>query len=61
MRPRKLRASEEIRALIRRMHPGLKKKVGAAMELVAIGPRRTIYEETLRLLRRDAPEERGRG
>ena len=100
MRPRKLRASEEIRALIRRMHPGLKKKVGAAIEvllinpdhgkslrdelvglrsfrvgrlriiyrgtpaaieIVAIGPRRTIYEETLRLLRRDAPEERGRG
>ena len=100
MRPRKLRAPEEIRALIRRMHPGLKKKVGAAIEvllinpdhgkslrdelvglrsfrvgrlriiyrvtpaaieLVAIGPRRTIYEETLRLLRRDAPEERGRG
>ena len=95
MRPRKLRASKEIRALIRRMHPGLKKKVGAAIEvvlinpdhgkslrdelvglrsfpvgrlriiyrvtpaaieLVAIGPRRTIYEETLRLLGREARE-----
>ena len=38
MRPRKLRAPEEIRALIRRMHPGLKKKVGAAIEALLINP-----------------------
>jgi len=98
--PRKLRAPEKIRALIRHMHPKLKKKVRAALkillinpdhgkalrdelfglrsvrvgririvyratpvaiELVAVGPRQTIYEETLRLLRRDTPEERGQG
>lgn len=91
--PRKLRAPEEVRALSRRMHPRLKKKVSAALEmllinpdhgkalrdellglrsvavgririvyrvapgtieLVAVGPRQTIYEETLRLLHRDA-------
>lgn len=95
MPPRKLRAPEEVRALIRYMHPKLKKKVRAALEillinpdhgkalrdellglrsvrvgrlrivyrptpvaieLVAVGPRRTIYEETLRLLGRDARE-----
>ena len=98
MKPRKLRAPEEVRALIREMHPGIKMKVKAALaavlinpdhgkplrddllglrsvragqlriiyrtapgiiELVALGPRRTIYEETLRLLRRDTQEEKG--
>ncbi|MBI3989816.1 MAG: type II toxin-antitoxin system RelE/ParE family toxin [candidate division NC10 bacterium] len=98
MTPRKLRVPEEVRALIRHMHPRLKKKVRAALavvlinpdhgkalreellglrsvrvgrlriiyrvapgaiEVVAVGPRQTIYEETLRLLRRDAQEERG--
>jgi len=93
--PRKLRAPEEVRALIRHMHPKLKKKIGAALEillfnpdhgkalrdellglrsvrvgrlrivyratpvaieLVAVGPRQTIYEETLRLLGREARE-----
>jgi mRNA interferase RelE/StbE len=95
---RKLRAPEEVRALIRHLHPGLKKKVraalqvilgnpdhgtalrdellglrsvrvgrlriiyrvtGAAIDLVAIGPRRTIYEETIRLLRRENREGKG--
>ena len=95
MAPRKLRAPDEVRALIRHMHPRLKKKLRAAVavvlvnpdhgkalrdellglrsirvgrlrmvyrlapgtiELVAVGPRQTIYEETLRLLHRDARE-----
>ena len=92
---RKLRAPDAVRALLRHLHPGLKKKVRAALEavlldpdhgkalrgellglwgvrvgrlriiyritpaaaeLVAIGPRRTVYEETVRLLRREAGE-----
>ena len=92
---RALRAPEAVRALLRHLHPGLKKKVRAALEavlldpdhgkalkgellglrsvrvgrlrviyrttpaateLVAIGPRRIVYEETARLLRRDAEE-----
>lgn len=95
---RKLRAPEEVRALIRHLHPGLKKKVraalqvilsdpdlgtalrdellglrsvrvgrlriiyrvaSAAIDLVALGPRRTIYEETIRLLRRENREGKG--
>jgi len=90
---RKLRAPHEVRALLRHLHPGLKRKVGAALEtilldpdhgkalrgellglrsvrvgrlrliyrvapavidLVAIGSRRIVYEETARLLRREA-------
>ena len=97
---RKLRVPEEVRALIRHLHPGLKKKVRAALQvilgnpdqgkplrdellglrsvrvgrfrviyrvtpttidLVAIGPRRAIYEETLRLLRREARQEEEAG
>jgi mRNA interferase RelE/StbE len=91
----KLRAPDAVRALLRHLHPGLKKKVKAALEtilldpshgkalkaellglrsvrvgrlrviyritpaaidLVAIGPRRTVYEETVRLLRRETEE-----
>lgn len=90
--PHRLRVSAALADLIRGLHPGLKRKVWAGLdlirttpdagkelrdelgglrsrrvggvqivyrvaperviELVAIGPRRTIYEETLRLLRR---------
>ncbi len=92
MPSRKLRAPDAVRTLLRHLHPGLKKKVRAALEailldpdhgkalrgellglrslrvgrlrviyritpaaidLVAIGPRRTVYEETVRLLRRE--------
>ena len=94
---RKLRAPEEVRALIRHLHPGLKKKVRAALQVilsdpdhgtalrdellglrsvrvgrlriiyryrvasasidpVALGPRRAIYEETVRLLHRQSRE-----
>ena len=91
---RKLRAPEEVRALIRHLHPGLKKKVRAALQvilsdpdhgkalrdellglrsvrvgrlriiyrvaasidLVALGPRWAIYEETVRLLHRQSRE-----
>jgi mRNA interferase RelE/StbE len=96
---RKLRAPEEVRALIRHLHPGLKKKVRAALQvilsdpdhgkalrdellglrsvrvgrlriiyyrvasasidLVALGPRRAIYEETVRLLHRQSREGEG--
>lgn len=92
MRPHRLRVSAALEDLVRGLHPGLKRKVRAGLdlirttpeagkelrdalaglrslrvggvrivyrvsprrviELVAIGPRRTIYEETLRLLRR---------
>ena len=91
--PYRLRVPERLEELIRGLHPGLKRKVRAALdiiredpsggkelrddlaglrsfgvgrfrviyrvaprrliELVALGPRRTIYEETFRLLRRD--------
>ena len=89
--PRRLRVPPEVVALLRRMHPELKRRVrdgldraladpsvgkalrgelaglrslrigrirviyresGAAIEVVAVGPRNRIYEETLRLLRR---------
>jgi mRNA-degrading endonuclease RelE of RelBE toxin-antitoxin system len=90
--PHRLRVSAALEHLVRGLHPGLKRKVCAGLdlirttpeagkelrdrlaglrslrmgsvrivyrvsprrviELVAIGPRRTIYEETLRLLRR---------
>lgn len=92
---RKLRASDAVRALLRHLHPELKKKIKATLEtllldpsygkalkaellglrsvrvgrlqviyritsatidLVAIGPRRTVYEETIRLLRREIEE-----
>ena len=95
---RKLRAPEEVRALIRHLHPGLKKKVRAALQvilsdpdhgkalrdellglrsarvgrlriiyrvasasidLVALGPRWVIYEETVRLLHRQSQEGEG--
>lgn len=92
MEPCRLRAPENLAELLRGLHPTLKRKVGAGLdliradpasgkalhdelaglrslrvgrfriiyrvaarrviELIAIGPRRTIYEETLRLLRR---------
>lgn len=90
--PRKLRAPDTVRTLLRHLHPELKKKAKAALEtillepeygkvlkaellglrsarvgklriiyritpaaidLVTIGPRRTVYEETVRLLRRE--------
>jgi mRNA interferase RelE/StbE len=90
--PYRLRVPRRLEELVRGLHPGLKRKVRAALdlirtdpaagealrhelaglgslrvgrfrivyrvppgrviELVAIGPRRTIYQETLRLLRR---------
>jgi mRNA interferase RelE/StbE len=91
--PYRLRIPGQLEELVRGLHPGLKRKVRAGLdlirtnpaagkrlrdelaglrslpvgrfrivyrvassrviELVAIGPRRTIYEETLRLLRRE--------
>ncbi len=92
---RKLKISDEIRDLIRHMHPDLKQKVRLALseiienpscgkalrgglegmrsfrissfrivyrsvsniiEIIAVGPRRRIYEETLRLVKRDEPK-----
>ena len=93
MEPYRFRVPLRIEELVRGLHPGLKRKVRAGLdlirtdpaagkqlhdeltglrslpvgrsrivyrvaasrviELVAIGPRRTIYEETLRLLRRE--------
>jgi mRNA interferase RelE/StbE len=89
----KLKISEEIRDLIRHMHPDLKKKVRSALseiienpfsgksligelkglrssrigkiriiyrpapgfiEVIALGPRRIIYEETFRLIQKEA-------
>ena len=90
---RRLRVPDEIATLLRGLHPGIKRKVRAALddilddpeagkslreeleglrsyrvgrwriiycvvspkivEIVAVGPRRVIYEETLRLLRKD--------
>ena len=92
MEPYRLRVPRRLEELVRGLHPGLKRKVRAALdlirtdpaagkalrdelaglrslrvgrfrivyrvapgrviELVTIGPRRTIYQETLRLLRR---------
>ena len=88
----KLKISDEVRDLIRHLHPDLKQKVRTALaeiisppsagkalhgelqsmrsfrvskfriiyrvvaqviEVIALGPRRSIYEETLRLLQRD--------
>lgn len=89
---RRLRVPDDVASLVRGLHPGLKRKVRAALddilenpdtgkalreeleglrsyrvgrwrilyrcrardivELVAVGPRRVIYEETLRLLRK---------
>jgi mRNA-degrading endonuclease RelE of RelBE toxin-antitoxin system len=90
--PSRLKLSEETRSLIQHLHPGLKRKVRAALEqilqhpssgkalrddlqglrslavgrfriiyrpfpttieIVAIGPRKTIYEDTLRLITRE--------
>jgi mRNA-degrading endonuclease RelE of RelBE toxin-antitoxin system len=95
---RKLRAPDAVRATLRHLHPGLKRKVGAvleailldpehgkglrgeliglrsarvgrlrvvyrvtpaAIELVAIGPRTAIYEQTVRLLRRQPKKDAG--
>jgi mRNA interferase RelE/StbE len=93
---RNLKVPDEITALIRGLHPDLKKKVRFGLdqilqdptvgktlreeleglwslrigrfrviyridtpqiiEVVAIGPRKTIYEETLRLIKRDSYE-----
>jgi mRNA interferase RelE/StbE len=90
--PHRLRAPASVAELVRGLHPDLKRKIRAALDLlradpaagkalrdelaglrslrvgpmrivyrvapgrvidlIAIGPRRTIYEETLRLLRR---------
>ena len=91
---RRLKVSDETAALVRTLHPGIKRKIKAALqtvlndpqsgkalkdelkglqsfkvgkfrvvyktvkdkgviEVVAIGPRKTIYEETLRLLQRE--------
>ncbi len=90
---RRLRVPDEVAGLLRGLHPGIKRKVRAALdeildnpeagkalreeleglrsyrvgrwriiyriasrkivEIVAVGPRRVIYEETLRLLRKD--------
>lgn len=91
---RRLKMSDETAELVRTLHPGLKRKIKAALqailndpqsgkglkdeleglqsfkvgkirvvykaatdkgiiEIVAIGPRKTIYEETLRLLQRE--------
>lgn len=97
-RRNRLRLAEDLVSLIRGMHPGLKKKVRAALEavlsdptcgkalkddlsglrsfrighlriiyktsraevqVVAIGPRSRIYEETSRLLKREQTVERG--
>jgi hypothetical protein len=51
---------DRLRELVRRFHPALKRKVRASLvtsddliELIAIGPRRSIDEETLRILRRE--------
>jgi mRNA interferase RelE/StbE len=91
----KLKISDEVRDLIRHLHPDLKQKVRVALseiidipscgkslrgelegmrsfrvgklrliyrsisnyiEVVAIGPRRSIYEETLRLIRNEERE-----
>lgn len=92
MEPHRLRAPASVAELVRGLHPDLKRKIRAALDLlradpaagkalrdelaglrslrvgpmrivyrvapgrvidlIAIGPRRTIYEETLRLLRR---------
>jgi mRNA interferase RelE/StbE len=88
----KLKISDEVRNLIRRLHPSIKQKVRVALsqilenqlcgkplrgeleglrsfqvgkfriiyrqvsniiEVIAIGPRRSIYEETLRLVQKD--------
>ena len=90
----KLKMSDEVRDLIRHLHPDLKQKVRTALaeiiehpsggkvlrgelqsmrsfrvskfriiyrvvaqviEVIALGPRRSIYEETLRLLQRGNP------
>ena len=93
MEPYRLRVPRRLAELLRGLHPGLKRKVragldlirtdlaagkalrdelaglrslrvsglwivyrvarGRVIELVAIGPRRTIYADTLRLLRRE--------
>jgi len=91
---RKLKMPDETAALVRTLHPGIKRKIKAALqvilndpqsgkalkdelegfqsfkvgkfrviyktatgkgiiEIVAIGPRKTIYEETLRLLKKE--------
>ena len=90
---RRLRIPDEVANLLRGLHPGIKRKVRAALgdildnpnsgkalreeleglcsyrvgrwriiyrggsrnvvEIIAVGPRRVIYEETLRLLRKD--------
>jgi mRNA interferase RelE/StbE len=91
---RRLRVPDHVAALIRGLHPDLKRKVraalrdivadpaigkllrdalaglrscrvsrfrivyrvgGAAIEIVAVGPRRTIYQETWRRLRKGPP------
>jgi mRNA interferase RelE/StbE len=92
----RLRAPEDVRALIRGAHPGIKRKLRAALaqiqsepetgkalrdelsglrsyrlarlriiyrisksgviDIVAIGPRKTIYEETFRLVKRQIGE-----
>jgi hypothetical protein len=62
-----LKVPTQIRNLIRRLHPQLKRKVRAALgrtriiyrpsaggaEIVAIGPRKTIYEDAFRQIVKD--------
>ena len=91
----KLKMSDEVRDLIRHLHPDIKQKVRTALteiiaspscgkslrgelqglhslrvskfriiyrpvaqviEIIALGPRRSIYEETLRLVRTEEPK-----
>jgi mRNA interferase RelE/StbE len=91
----KLKMSDEVRDLIRHLHPDIKQKVRTALtaiienpscgkslrgelqglrsfrvskfriiyppvaqviEVIALGPRRSIYEETLRLLQTEGPQ-----
>ena len=49
--PSRFRVPLHLQELIRGLHPDLKRKVRGLIDLIAIGPRRIIYEETLRLLR----------
>jgi hypothetical protein len=53
-----LKVPAQIRNLIRRLHPQLKRKVRAALadilaEIVAIGPRNTLYEDVFRQIVHD--------
>ena len=47
-RPRRLLISDEISDRVRQLHPDLKRKIRAAVDILTIGPRRTVYEEAER-------------